>query len=512
MIRTLVFLMSMSLSGCLFAVEVTWDGEGDDKEWFNPINWDGNIVPTALDDVVIPSSFIVNLDDDTEIQSLSLMGMLTIENSAVLGVFVPAQDGVTLVNGILVVDGTLNIALAGRHGINTFGTPLIIVSGKITINEVGNHGMLLINSAELRVSGTIDINDVKSHGIYMIQLVSVEMLPGSSLTIEHAQNGIEISDSFINNGTILISQPINNSSSTTGLSISVGGNLDNRLSGSIEIRGEFDRGIVNGGEIVNSGRITILESILSGLTANNSAALFNSGTLTINSSSGIGLLANSSEFENLTTGVIIISGMPEFRTCIRLNVSTMINNGFVSLSSFEGDGFSILDDGSFLNFGDISIAGTESQRIVANQGSFLNDTDASIVIEVDQVSQVIENTGAMLNRGAIDCEGVFLDKFLMSSGADTFFENSGLLNVGALSMTNPILVQESSSFVNSGEITMAILSFTGIGVEVSGDSSMTNTSNGDFILDVMGASPGDPMYVELGSVFEDLGLFDIRMN
>jgi len=447
MIRTLVFLMSMSLSGCLFAVEVTWDGEGDDKEWFNPINWDGNIVPTALDDVVIPNSFIVNLDDDTEIQSLSLMGMLTIENSAVLGVFVPAQDGVTLVNGILVVDGTLNIALAGRHGINTFGTPLIIVSGKITINEVGNHGMLLINSAELRVSGTIDINDVKSHGIYMIQLVSVEMLPGSSLTIEHAQNGIEISDSFINNGTILISQPINNSSSTTGLSISVGGNLDNRLSGSIEIRGEFDRGIVNGDEIVNSGRITILESILSGLTANNSAALFNSGTLTINSSSGIGLLANSS------------------------------------------DGFSILDDGSFLNFGDISIAGTESQRIVANQGSFLNDTDASIVIEVDQVSQVIENTGAMLNRGAIDCEGVFLDKFLMSSGADTFFENSGLLNVGALSMTNPILVQESSSFVNSGEITMAILSFTGIGVEVSGDSSMTNTSNGDFILDVMGASP-----------------------
>ena len=500
--------MSMSLLVSLHAVEVTWDGEGNDKEWFNPINWDGDIVPTALDDVVIPSSFIVILDDDTAIQSLRLEGMLTIENSAVLGVFEATQDGVEIFRGTLVVDGALNVALAEGWGIDMQLSSLLIINGKVTINDVGTRGINISTNAELRVSGTLDIVGAESHGVVMNFMCSVEIMASGIVTIEDVLNGIEVSNTFINHGTVLISQPKTSFSSTYGIKNSQHGVFENRPSGSIQIIGEFSLGIDNDGEVLNSGTITIENVFFRGLI---SRSFVNIGVLSIHSSSGLGAIILNS-FENHVTGVVNISGMSQGAPCLLLNTGIMINSGQVALSNFEGNGFSILDDGSFLNFGEVLISGTVCQRIVFNQGAFLNDTDASIIIAVDNISQVIQNTGQMLNRGTIDSEGVLLEGFLMSRGANTFFENSGTLNIGALSMTSTILIQDSSSFVNSGNVVITVLFLTSTGIELSDSGSMTNTTNGDFLLDVMGTSSGDPMFIEAGSVFEGLGLFDIRMN
>src|SRR6266700_1139492 len=39
--------------------QVKWDGEGGDGQWTNPVNWSGNILPAASDDVILDNSISV---------------------------------------------------------------------------------------------------------------------------------------------------------------------------------------------------------------------------------------------------------------------------------------------------------------------------------------------------------------------------------------------------------------------------------------------------------------------
>ena len=512
----MVRLISISLlffaTAVLHAGVVTWDGDSGDKEWFNPINWDGDFVPVANDDVIIPSSFVVNLTEDTAIQSLRVNGMLTIENSGVLDVFVAGQNGVTINNGMLVVDGTINVALAGTNGVEIRNSADLIINGKFTINDVGLHGINLLSNAELRVSGTLDIINAASKGINMIQHCSVEILRNASVAIEQVQSGILITSSFINNGAILISQPIISGIFNDGINIVENGILENLLSGSIAINSEFDRGMVNRGEVLNSGAMTIENSTLIGLCTDNSGSFENSGELSIHSILRDAVeFSRNSVFENRATGEISISGVNEVSQSIDLVQSTMINDGRISMFNFEGHGI-FIRAGSMINSGEIFISSEGGQRLISNDGSFINSTDGTIIMEVDNADRIISNTQLFMNEGIIDYTGIFTESFVNNYGFNTLFENSGILSAGALAISEAIKIQSSSTMINSGEIDIVVGSLLSRGIEVSGDAVMTNTSSGDIMLDVMGTSSGDPMFIEVGSVFDGFGLFDIRMN
>jgi len=228
---------------------------------------------------------------------------------------------------------------------------------------------------------------------------------------------------------------------------------------------------------------------------------------------GRGVGANSNSIlENQASGIMNVSGMPEFLSCVQVFNGMMINDGLISLSNFSGNGFIVFGSGEFMNSGEIFMSGAECQNLIINRTSFTNSADGAIAIEMDVASQVIENTGQFLNAGIIDYTGVFVDEFLINSGDGSLVDNSGRLIVGALGMIDGIKALDSSILINSGEIDIVINTFSGIGIEVSGDAVMTNAIDGDIIFDVMGASSGDPMFIEIGSVFDGFGLFDIRMN
>lgn len=71
---TALALLGSSLGGTnLLAATVTWSGAGGDESWSNPTNWNGGVLPTSEDDVVIdvPGNTTVRMDAfNTTVRSL----------------------------------------------------------------------------------------------------------------------------------------------------------------------------------------------------------------------------------------------------------------------------------------------------------------------------------------------------------------------------------------------------------------------------------------------------------
>ncbi len=155
----LFLLLLLLISGFRHANIIAWDGDAGNRDWFDPLNWQGDVVPFANDDVIRPSNKAVSLECSTIIQSLAIEGTLVIESKATLGVIVGLPDGVTITGGSLTVDGTLDISLVERYGIHlTFGE--LQINGTVTINQVssaGVHSVGSITPVRVSVIGVISI-------------------------------------------------------------------------------------------------------------------------------------------------------------------------------------------------------------------------------------------------------------------------------------------------------------------------------------------------------------------
>jgi len=399
MVRLINILMFFFATAMLHASVVTWDGDGGDKDWFNPINWDGDFVPAANDDVIIPIFAIASLGDDASIQTLTVRGTFTIEDSAVLGVFVGASEGVFVDGGVLNVEGKLNILLSGIVGLRADSDSQLNVSGAITISQA-----------------QVGIRTTHSNSAFLEPPI-VSILPEGSVSINQVSTGISNAGEFSNQGSITISQPILPPGGVThGMLLSTG-SFTNRSLGVMNIDDGFMRGISqSSGVLDNIGTIVITGVTQWGVDADN---ITNSGSLSIvrpSSNSATGIIASSGIIENQETGEIQIG---------------------------------ILDDPkSFLR--GVSIAG-----------------------------------GTFVNEGGL--------------GLSSFIDRG-------------IIIQNLGSLTNSNKINITVLDLTGIGIELSNSASMTNTLDGELLLEVQDQILGDLIKIELGSSFEDLGLFDIRMN
>jgi hypothetical protein len=67
-----LFLLPLLLSH-LPAALITWDGGGDGTTWQDPANWDGDVVPTEIDDVVIddPADPVITVSGSLTVRSLN---------------------------------------------------------------------------------------------------------------------------------------------------------------------------------------------------------------------------------------------------------------------------------------------------------------------------------------------------------------------------------------------------------------------------------------------------------
>jgi hypothetical protein len=81
------------------------DRRGDQVHWTDPLNWSGQALPGASDDVVIGASANVQLDSDAtvSIRSVDLSGSLTISHAS-LGISTWYVDSTVNASGKLTLD------------------------------------------------------------------------------------------------------------------------------------------------------------------------------------------------------------------------------------------------------------------------------------------------------------------------------------------------------------------------------------------------------------------------
>ena len=184
---------------------LTWTGGGPDNDWTDPLNWSGDAVPQASDNVAISGTAAETIEvgatDAAVANALDVTdpaAALEIDGSLALG-GAPVFDGNTVtVNGTLYLAGqTLDnavVRLAGSLNVSTLGPNLTVVQ---TGPNAGVSGELVNQGTiEAGLSGdTLMVNMVENAGIIDVSNGATLRMPNptypaSPLKFVNAAGGI----------------------------------------------------------------------------------------------------------------------------------------------------------------------------------------------------------------------------------------------------------------------------------------------------------------------------------
>jgi RHS repeat-associated protein len=163
------------------AFTIAWDGDAADNNWFNPLNWTGNRLPTSSDDVEINvpgNAAIMVASGAASIRSLfsleplvlSAGGTLTLAQGSVL------DAGLTIGGGTLQGAGTLSVSGVSlwTSGVIALGGLTFLESSTLTITGAG--AKRIMGSATVFVLGEATWDD----GV--LELFGGSLVVGSSGT------------------------------------------------------------------------------------------------------------------------------------------------------------------------------------------------------------------------------------------------------------------------------------------------------------------------------------------
>ena len=159
---------------------VTWDGGGADNDWETALNWSGDAVPGADDDVVIDTEVYVELNGSTTINSLTL-GSSTVPatttlvfnyNATTSGALV-IDDGDVIIESLGVIThatGSTDSSITGNIEIDVqTGDLTVNAGGSIDVDGTGqqaNSWHYKTNTVGITVGhGSLDGNRIVSHAI-----------------------------------------------------------------------------------------------------------------------------------------------------------------------------------------------------------------------------------------------------------------------------------------------------------------------------------------------------------
>lgn len=565
----LTFLLSSSIT---LMAQQSWTGSTSD-DWHESSNWNPAGVPTANDDVEInnPSVQPIIYGGNTAVaKSVSVStGRLTIQTNAVLTVIGSTGNGITLAsNGALFNHGTVNVDDCAVEGIDVTASSLltndngqILIgqnstiqqngiyidigaidnkgSGIIKIDNIGQsairaHSGQITNKGFLQIGQTV--GNIVRDGINLLNESSVDNNGGTIIIDRTGQSGVRGGSSFLNrNGAILSIG--NNFGEIGGSGINyIWGTVtnDNSL---ISISDTHEDGII----VTEGIFVNIAGSILElgqtgtiggrGFVLEKSILRNSSGTIKIDDCSAGIYIGTSSDFSNLSNGVIRIgqntpiflyaihvfqSGKAKNSDCSVIHVFSdniitdvadkFLNEGFIienaSGNSNVGTNNGIIQN---LNGGTFSVgSGSDAINLAgqiwtgcidndwANPGNWHSHTiptpSDDVIIPNDAANEAI-----IMNSTDAFAQSVVIE---ISSSLD-ILSGSSLTIAGA--SEDGILVDEDAKLFNEG--TIKIDHTVGNGIKLALDAlPITNTSSGQILIGQNGGNIGlDGIHCELNS-------------
>lgn len=476
------------------SAQVTWTGTAD-SDWDNPANWDGNAVPTATDDVIIPAV----------LQPPSVLGTTTalaksvfLQAGATLGV---QTGGVLSVNGGAPITGVgIEISFLGGLGNqgrievnNTIGAGIysagtVVNEGDIAIGvtaEIGGHGVNNVGQFD-NLAGTLTIRRTIAGGVRNLGIFN----NAADLSIKGAASpgvyGIvnQGSAAFFTNqtgGTVAV-----DSISRDGVWNRLGATFNN--TGSVAVGLGLPPSSIGANGILNEatfnnnvgGEILVDSVVLNGILNQADGVFTNRDTIGIGGDKGTfdDGLHNDAVFHNAATG----------------RISTAV---------IDDDGIYNGPTGNFNNEGNL-YAFYSFDNGLRNDGVFINQTTGRILVDA-ALDDGIDNQpgGKFTNVGNIELSyffGIYEDGIITY---DTFTNGStGTIRMTALG-DDGIDVQADGFFKNQG--TIHIGAPDGIdGDGISNEGGFLNES-GAIYLDGIGTAG----VANLFGTFENKALIDI---
>ncbi|MFN0034244.1 MAG: HYR domain-containing protein [Saprospiraceae bacterium] len=418
----------------MLSAQVTWDGSTS-TNWNIDSNWDGNMIPTATDHVIIP-----NVANDPIILNgtMAVAKSIKVENSGSL----------TIKAG-----GKLTISGAVDDGLWNVGT--VINEGAINIDGTGDNGIHNFIGAVFTNKAVINIGALASIGADGISNTGTFTNQSGTITVDRV-------DGFgFNNGTDCLFE--NNAAIRLGATASIGGGIGNlgiilNKNGSISIDRTNTFGILNHTTFTNEAEITI-----GALASIAKEGIFNGGIFT-NQSGSISIDRTGEEaiaswnagtfFTNksvITIGALASIGGAGIEN---LYESTFVNEGIaiLNIDRTTGNGITNNEDGTFTNKATINLGNLASigKDGIANteMGTFSNESGT-------------------ISMNRIGDDGIF-------NGSDATFTNKAAINIGTTASISRDGIENFATFINqSGSISIDRTGGRGIDNK-GGGGSFTN--------------------------------------
>jgi len=225
--QKLLLLLSLLLSTIAMA-QTTWTGGGANTNWNNIDNWDTNMVPTASDDVIIPTGFTVTLNvpgnvNSIDVQGTSIFNMNTTFTFADNSTFGPGTTlnwnsstlngaGATLTNSGTIFIGTTNVFLGSGTTLTNNGNIEFIGAGDVFISVDGilnNTATGIIDfqadNSGISQSGT-GLNLINNSGLIKTSFVTADPLDQATISSEFRNNDgtiqVEVGTLNLSNGVL----------------------------------------------------------------------------------------------------------------------------------------------------------------------------------------------------------------------------------------------------------------------------------------------------------------------
>lgn len=405
---TRMFFLIIILSFAVFG-QTTYTWTSDNSGWNSSLNWSPSGVPGPSDTAIVNSGLVI-LDDNITVGGLVLTdGNITGSNSLTI------NGKMRWEGGIIEPGDSLYIPFGAELNIN--GTSSVLLDGRP-----------ISNAGDIVWDGTGNIR-VKNGAVINNKL-------GGDFNIE---TDAEIEFSIPSGGTIVNSGVITKlfSFGTTPVEIA----LENTgnivvISGTLEFKGGTSASLCtfatnnNGSIAFREGNHTWDNVNFTGggdALINDAEVTVNSGGLTLQS--GMSLILDGGDGLISGSGDALINGVFDWRRGTVAGSGSFIINGEIQIG---GTNTKTLDGRTITNVGSASWLESGTWRFI-NNAMFINDTNATMDIQVDALLDFLDNGGGtFINYGTLSKSA--------GNGNSTFdvpFNNNGTVNItsGNLALT-----------------------------------------------------------------------------
>ncbi|MCO6042840.1 hypothetical protein NG895_02865, partial [Aeoliella sp. ICT_H6.2] len=442
---------------------VTWDGGGDAVSWHDPANWDTDVLPGDVDDVIIdlPNDNTIEVTNDVLVNSVNSQEFVNIfsvstftvnsDSTFAGGVTVSASstlngtgditlDGSSFTGGNGRIDGTGRLTVAAGAELNVVSSQTTIVSRTTDV-----FGTLAISSPANDFSGPRLVLDGVGDQV-VVHAGGVMHLKGAAIISATSEGRI------LNEGSLLRTGP--------GI-VQLTAEVDNRGDAQL-LGGELQ---INGGG--SSSRAINVEAdatlnLRGGFSFTSPVAVTGEGRLEITggahdfTGSDI-LVSGSATFVSST--VTIANTLPAELEIDQIRVSTVIFNADQTVDSVDADFGTISGSGNLTftgmsRFNQSRLTGTGA--VIFAEASTINVFSLGVTIEppVENKGHVRAFGDARFNQGLVNRPEATFE--LLNSASESFTA-APLVNEGTLRKTGDgqALFSSTSFIENHGSIEVA---------------------------------------------------------